>query len=100
MVDLTSSLTFTGFVNNAIARDPDVTGLLFTLKKGSVSGPYTGKYNVYVAIIDNITEPPKQEDFTALKNQLLSSYSNRVANGIFEAMKKNAEIKDSRAKFY
>jgi peptidyl-prolyl cis-trans isomerase D len=96
----TTVLTFSGFGNNAISRDGEVTGLLFTLKPGKLEGPFTGKYNVYVVIIDQIKEPPKQEDYTGIKNQLFSGFSNRVSNNLFEAIKKTAEIKDSRVKFY
>ncbi len=96
----TAVLAFSGFGNSAIGRDGDVSGLLFTLKKGTIEGPFTGKYNVYVAVIDNINEPPKQEDYTAIKNQLLSGFASRVTNSLFEAIKKTATIKDSRAKFF
>lgn len=96
----TSKQSFGAYGNNAISRDGDVSGLLYTLKTGVVSGPYMGKYNVYVVIIDNITEPPKTDNFTGIKNQLLDGFSSRVSSGLFEAIKKNAVIKDSRAKFY
>ena len=96
----TSSQTFSGYTNNPISRDADVTGLLFTLKKGVLSGPFSGKYNVYVVLIDNISEPPKTDNYMAIKNQIVSGFAGRVSNGLFDAIKKSAEVKDSRAKFY
>ena len=96
----TSAQTFGGYGNNAIGRDGEVAGLIYTLKKGKIEGPFTGKYNVYVVIVDNIAEPPKQEDYSSIKNQLQGGFSSRVTNGLFEAIKKTATIKDSRAKFY
>jgi peptidyl-prolyl cis-trans isomerase D len=96
----TSAQTFGGFGNTAIGRDFVVAGLLWSLKKGTLEGPLTGKYNVYVVVVDDIKEPAKQENFAALQNQLGSGFSNRVINGLFEAIKKTIKIQDSRAKFY
>jgi len=96
----TTNLTFSGFSNNALSRDPDAEGLVFNAKKGDFIGPLTGKYNVYVVSVDNIIEPPKQEDYTAIKNQLVQTFNGRVTSGLFDAIKKTATIKDSRAKFY
>jgi peptidyl-prolyl cis-trans isomerase D len=96
----TSTVTFGGFSNSRIGQDGQVAGLLFTLKPGKLEGPFTGLYNVYVAIIDKINEAPKQEDLSSLKIQLTGTFSNRVTNGLFEAIKKTATIKDSRINFY
>lgn len=96
----TLSVTFGGFNGNAIGRDFKVTGKLFTIKNGVLDGPFTGNYNVYMAIIDNVLEPPATEDYSGVNLQLVSGFSNRVTNNLFEAIKKSAEIEDSRARFF
>jgi peptidyl-prolyl cis-trans isomerase D len=96
----TSVLSFGGFGNSAISRDGTVLGKVFSLKPGVLSGPFTGKYSVYLVIVDKVNEPPKQEDYTAIKSQQTMQFSNRVVNGLFEAIKKTTEIKDMRGRFY
>ena len=75
-------------------------GDLFTLKQNETSKPVAGESGVYVLTIEKITEPPPTADFSMTKKQAQNNYSYRADMEPIEAMKKKAEIKDNRAKFF
>lgn len=96
----TVSVTFGGYNNSAIGREPEVIGKLFTYKPGELIGPLKGKFGVYVAIIDNITPAPDKNDFSAERMQQQSVFENRASGMIYEAIKKAGKIKDFRKNFF
>lgn len=96
----TTTLTFAGYSRTVLARENEIVGELFTLKKGTVNGPLEGKFGSYFVLIDDIVEPPPREDFSYEKRMLLNSFESRVANRAFDALKKTAVTKDDRLRFY
>jgi peptidyl-prolyl cis-trans isomerase D len=96
----TINLTFGGFNNSAIGREPEIVGQLFTCKQGELTGPLKGKYGTYVVIIDNINTVPEKQDFTMERMQQLSGFENRASGLIFETIKKAGKIKDNRKNFF
>ncbi|MCX6246632.1 MAG: SurA N-terminal domain-containing protein [Bacteroidetes bacterium] len=96
----TVTVTFGGYNNSAIGREPQVVGELFTCKTGELKGPFKGKNGVYVAIIDNINKVPEMQDFTNLRMQLEANFGNRVAGMIFETIRKAGTVKDNRKNFF
>jgi hypothetical protein len=96
----TTVLTFAGYSRTVLARENEIVGELFTLKKGSVNGPLEGKFGSYFVMIDDIVEPPPREDFTYEKRMLLSGFESKVGSRAYEALKKTAVIKDDRMRFY
>ena len=49
---------------------------------------------------EKITPAPALADVNMLKQQLVASRKNRLENAVYEAIKANADIKDSRVKFF
>jgi peptidyl-prolyl cis-trans isomerase D len=96
----TANLTFGGFNNSAIGREPEIVGQLFTCKAGELIGPLKGKFGAYVAIIDNINSVPEKQDFTGERMQQESGFENRASGLIYEAIKKAGNIKDNRRNFF
>jgi len=96
----TVSLTFGGYSNSAIGREPELIGQLFTCKAGELIGPLKGKYGAYLVIIDRINSAPEKKDFMAERMQQLSEFSNRSSGLIFESIKKAVKIKDNRRTFF
>jgi peptidyl-prolyl cis-trans isomerase D len=96
----TVKLTFGGYNNSALGREPEVIGKLFASKPGELIGPIKGKFGAYVAIIDNINKAPEKQDFSMDRMQQLSIFSNRASGLIFEAIKKAGKIKDNRKNFF
>lgn len=83
-----------------IGRELNVYGPLFTLKSGQLSNPIIGETGVYVVKVEKITEAPATADYSASRTQAANNYMYRVDGESIEALKKKADIKDFRAKFY
>jgi len=96
----TTNLTFGGYNNSAIGREPEIVGKLFTYKAGELIGPLKGKYGAYLVIIDHINSAPEKQDFTGERMQQESVFENRAGGLIFEAIKKAGKIKDNRRNFF
>lgn len=92
--------TFTSYSIPNVGREMNLYGPLFTLKQAEMSKPVAGESGVYVVKVDKITEPPATTDYTAAKTQAKNNYSYRADVEVIEAIKKKAEIKDNRAKFF
>jgi peptidyl-prolyl cis-trans isomerase D len=96
----TTIVTFISMNQYPITRDGEVVGKLFTLPAGSIQGPLIGSMGAYVVIVDEIVEAPQKDDFTMERAQAIQTFAGRTTNGLFEALKKSAEIKDNRLLFY
>jgi peptidyl-prolyl cis-trans isomerase D len=96
----TINLTFGGYNNSPIGREPEVVGKLFASKAGELIGPVKGKYGAYVAIIDRINPVPEKQDFNAERQKQQSDFENRAAGMIYDAIKKAGKIKDYRRNFF
>ncbi|MDX1938570.1 MAG: peptidylprolyl isomerase [Flavihumibacter sp.] len=96
------SVTFqTPFFPNA-GQEPKVGGYAFSAaNKGKVSAPLAGTGGVFVIKTENIYAKPS--DGTSVEQQRQAMMQNQKAQAAqrsFEALKKNATVKDNRAKFY
>jgi peptidyl-prolyl cis-trans isomerase D len=96
------SITFqTPFFPNA-GQEPKVGGYAFNAaNKGKVSTPVAGTGGVFVISTENIYAKPS--DGVSVEQQRLSMMQNQKAQAAqrsFEALKKNATVKDNRAKLY
>jgi peptidyl-prolyl cis-trans isomerase D len=96
----TTLITFSGFGRSTIGREPEIIGTLFTSKKGELLGPLTGNYGAYFALINDVVESPKKDDFNNEKMQQLQNFSQRVTSSMYPALEKTAKITDNRLKFY
>jgi len=96
----TSVVTLSGMNRSAIARDPEVIGMLFSVEKSKLTGPLQGRYGVYAVIVDGVNEAPMIEDFSADLQLQKSNFEQRAATAIYPALQKTAKITDSRLRFY
>jgi peptidyl-prolyl cis-trans isomerase D len=96
----TASVTFLGYSRNVLGRENEVVGELFTMKKGTVNGPIEGKFGSYFVLIDDLIPAPPREDFAYEKRMLVSTFASKVSNRAFDALKKTANVKDDRQRFY
>lgn len=78
--------------------EPSVIATAATSAEGKVVGPIVGNSGVYVLAV---TAKNKEEgDINMEKNRLSNMLGSRAYYEAYEALKKTAEIKDKRAKFY
>ncbi len=96
----TTIVTFVAMNQYPITRDLDVVGKLFTLPAGSIQGPLVSNMAAYITIIDEIVEAPPKDDFTLERSQAIQNFTGRATNGLFDALKKSASIKDNRLLFF
>lgn len=79
---------------------PKVVGTAFGLEAGQTSKPVLAENGVVIIKTNAITEAPEIQDYTAYKNRLKQTADNRASYEISSAIKKFANIKDTRYKFY
>lgn len=88
------------FIPNG-GSEPKVVGHAFALKKGAVSKPIIGASGVYViSPISDKTQPPIPPDMTMFRRQVASTANSSIRMSLLDSMKKNAEVKDNRSRFF
>ena len=92
--------TFTSYTIPNVGREMNLYGPLFSLKQDQLSKPLAGESGVYVIRIGKITEAPATADYSNAKSQAANNFSYRADNEAIEAIRKKAEIKDNRSKFF
>ncbi len=88
-----NTLPSVGFVPVAI-------GTSFALKDGERSKPVEEETGILVIQMVAKTKAPEIADYSTYKNQLEQKYASRTASNIPEAIKKWADIKDRRFRFF
>ena len=98
-----STLTFNAVIINGVGNEPKVAGAAFNKDyQTKVSPPIAGNTGVFVIKVNSIsTKPPTplavaQQQKNMKQNQLMQSALGKS----FEALKKKADIKDKRSKFF
>ena len=99
-IDAVNDVTFASYSIPQLGRELSLYGPLFSLKENEMSKPVPGESGVYVVKIDKITEAPATTDYSSTKANITNNYSYRADNEVLEAIKKKADIKDKRSKFY
>ncbi|TAL58149.1 MAG: hypothetical protein EPN85_12235 [Bacteroidetes bacterium] len=99
-VSTAEGATFSSYTLPNVGREMNIYGPLFSLKQGVVSKPIAGESGVYVLRVDKIIEAPATTDYANAKTQAKNNFTYRVDGEVTEAIKKKAEIKDNRAKFF
>ncbi|APG61057.1 peptidylprolyl isomerase [Christiangramia salexigens] len=81
-------------------EEAEVVGAAFALKPGELSKPIAGEKGVYVVELVSKFEAPAMESYKAFAQQESASRRAQATMRVFEALKKKADIKENRAKFY
>lgn len=81
--------------------EPRVVGLAFSLAKGASSKPVSGANGVYlVKPLTDKPEAPLPPDLTMFRRQVTSSANAGVRMNLMNSLKKQAELKDNRSRFF
>lgn len=81
--------------------EPRVLGTVFTLAKDVLSGPIIGNGGLYV--VKPITEKPQVQvpaDLSLFRKQVSSAAASAVKTTLISSMKKTADLRDNRARFF
>ena len=96
----TSDLKLNVNTLSTVGFDPVAVGVAFSLENGKRSKPFAGENGVMVIAVQNKTVAPSVGDYAMFKTQILQTLNNRVTYSVSEAIKKAADIKDKRYKFF
>jgi peptidyl-prolyl cis-trans isomerase D len=97
-VEQASRISFSSFSIPSAGVEPAVIATASVSAEGRITGPIIGNNGVFAI---NVTAINKDEsDLASERMRLANSYQSRAYYEAFEALKKNANIKDKRAKFY
>jgi len=85
---------------SSIGYDPVAAGKAFGLKPGKKSAAFKGETGVAMLELVKIQPAPEVADYNQFKTQKESQRSGSADSNIDEAIKKLADVKDDRYKFY
>jgi len=87
------------FIEN-VGAEPAVVSKALVLNEGEASGPIAGNEGVFVIKVTSKNVPPQLTDFTSQKKQADQTASSQVDFSLTDAIRKAANIRDERYKFY
>lgn len=94
-------ITFNSFQIPGAGIEPKVIATASLLEEGRISGPIEGTQGVYVIMVNNRTQEEISPDAVAQTKAMMSQSNMYRANyQALQALLKNAEVKDTRYKFY
>ena len=94
-----AGVNFTSFSIPAVGFEPAVIGTVCFSPEGKISAPVEGNNGVYLTKVTSFTTGT-DNDAKAEKTRLAQALGYRAGSQVFESLKKLAEVKDKRSKFY
>jgi len=96
--DQAQGVSYSSYALPNFGIEPSVIASATTGVEGKILGPIIGKSGVFALAV---TAQNKEEgDLSTEKNRMTSMFGSRAYYEAFEALKKDANIKDKRSKFY
>jgi len=83
-----------------VGPEPKVVGAAFGLQPNTVSQPIKGNAGVLLVEVMTREEAMEPDDMTSARRQITTTFSNRVVNDVFNAIRENARIEDNRSLFF
>jgi peptidyl-prolyl cis-trans isomerase D len=82
---------------NVSVQEPEVIGISFGLKTGSISTPIKGKGGIYVVQkTTDLVEGQSQDDYATERNNTTNTLQARGPMSIFNSMREAADVEDNR----
>jgi peptidyl-prolyl cis-trans isomerase D len=97
-VDQATGVSFSSFTLPNAGLEPSVIAAAVSSTEGKITGPIVGNSGVFAISVTAINK--EEGDLTSEKNRLSGAFGSRAYYEAFEALKKDANIKDNRSKFY
>ena len=95
-----SDLKLTSNSLPSVGFAPKAVGMAFGLNSGEKTAPFDSENGVLIIEMINKTDAPEIADYATYKTQVAQNFENQARYNIAEAVKKFADIKDERYKFY
>ncbi len=94
------NVVFANPVIPGVAQENKVIGAIFGSQPNKLSKAIEGDRGVYVYTVKSFTNPPALTNVLKVKQQLEQALVQQVDQAVFDVLKKKANIKDNRVKFY
>lgn len=94
------NVVFANPVIPGVAQENKVIGSIFGSQPNKLSKAIDGERGVYVYTVKSFTNPAPLTNTLKIKNQLEQTISQQVDASVFEVLRKKANVKDYREKFY
>lgn len=94
------NVVFANPVIPGVAQENKVIGSIFGSQPNKLSKVIEGDRGVYVYTVKSFTNPAPLTNTLKVKTQMEQSVSQQVDASVFEVLRKKANVKDYRAKFY
>ncbi len=99
VIEKMDNLQFGAFSVTKYGREDELIATATTLKKGEMSKPGKGNTGVWVVQVENIKQPEMPKDLKEQQKMYRMQLAMRAQNEPTEALKKEANIEDHRARF-
>jgi len=95
-----SNATFQSNFLSGIGREPVLSGVIFAMEAGTISGAVKGDRGVYIVAVDGFTGYDENADLTASKQTISNQLASRGTSESFNAKKELIKLEDNRHLFY
>jgi peptidyl-prolyl cis-trans isomerase D len=99
-VDTAQGATFGNAFIPGLGAEPRLIGKAFSMEPNAVSAPMEGMAGVYIFKILNKVPAPQAQNAPGVREQLAASTRSSLQGRLLETMTKQANISDSRSRFY
>jgi peptidyl-prolyl cis-trans isomerase D len=99
-ISTSSNVNFGSTFIEGIGVEPALIAKVIATEKGGLTGAVKGQSGVFIARVDDITEPAEPTDVSSSTGQMESQVRQRASYEVFEALKEKANVVDNRGKFY
>ncbi|MBT8218520.1 MAG: peptidylprolyl isomerase [Bacteroidia bacterium] len=100
VVDSLQNVSFSTSFASGLGNEPKVLAAAYQLEPNLVSEPIVGENGVYVVQLIRKGDPPVAANIPQLRKSTASSIQIQTATNLMQSLKKQADIEDSRARFY
>lgn len=94
------NVVFANPVIPGVAQENKVIGAIFGSQPNKLSKAIEGDRGIYVYTVKSFSNPAPLTNVLKVKEQMEQTLSQQVDGAVFEVLRKKADIKDNRAKFY
>lgn len=81
-------------------NDPKLVGFICGLKPNVLSKPFVTTFGVHLIYVEKIDKPELPKEVDSRKGMIYQQKKQQAYNSVFEALKKAADLKDERYKYY
>lgn len=99
-VENIENIVFANPIIGGYSQENTLVGAVFGSQPNKLSKPIAGERGVYVYTVKGFTEPKPFTTEKQVKESLTQNLSARIDGIVFDVLKKNAKVKDYRAKVY